>query len=55
MPKTIPAIPGIGPMTTTDNHGRPIFQPQSKCPLCPVGFFDGAVQLNVFRINIARG
>jgi 2-iminobutanoate/2-iminopropanoate deaminase len=30
MPKTIPAIPGIGPMTTTDNHGRPLTLPISE-------------------------
>ena len=30
MPKTIPAIAGIGPMTTTDNLGRPITLPISE-------------------------
>jgi 2-iminobutanoate/2-iminopropanoate deaminase len=30
MPKTIPSIPGIGPMTTKDNHGRPITLPISE-------------------------
>jgi 2-iminobutanoate/2-iminopropanoate deaminase len=30
MPKTIPAIAGIGPMTTTDNMGRPITLPISE-------------------------
>jgi 2-iminobutanoate/2-iminopropanoate deaminase len=30
VPKTIPTIPGIGPMTTTDNRGRPITLPISE-------------------------
>ena len=30
MPKTIPVITGIGPMTTTDNLGRPVTLPISE-------------------------